>query len=279
MLSPFQQLAINPRSTPNYRKVIAGFTISFLIVMGITICQDLVDSINNGFAFYLSESMLFKAFWLPFIPILSYYYHKLKHINLNNLRNTILLIVIPIVIHLFFVPFFEYLLSVLFYDGRYSLYKFISYTLSHDFINLVVVYAGFVLVYRHYLNNSFFTEIIQKNNTLTKIVINQGKKNKIVFVKDIELISSATPYIYIHINDKKYIHSETLKSMLQQLDKKQFIRIHKSSIVNLEKVKSFTSRLNGDYDLLLKNGKVTRLSRTYAANFKKFIKITPQDTV
>lgn len=53
-----------------------------------------------------------------------------------------------------------------------------------------------------------------------------------------------------------------------KLDTRTFVRVHKSTIVNLEKVSSFKSRLNGDYDLLLKNGTIVRLSRTYAANFK-----------
>ncbi|WP_250629758.1 LytTR family DNA-binding domain-containing protein [Aureibaculum algae] len=60
--------------------------------------------------------------------------------------------------------------------------------------------------------------------------------------------------------------------MAKQLDNKAFIRVHKSTIVNFNKVASFKSRLNGDYDIFLKNGVKLRLSRTYVANFKSNFK-------
>ncbi|RYF37203.1 MAG: LytTR family transcriptional regulator, partial [Cytophagaceae bacterium] len=43
---------------------------------------------------------------------------------------------------------------------------------------------------------------------------------------------------------------------------------HKSCIVNITKVRSYQSRLNGDYDLLLSNEVVLRVSRNYASGFK-----------
>ncbi|WP_254788460.1 LytR/AlgR family response regulator transcription factor [Cellulophaga baltica] len=81
-------------------------------------------------------------------------------------------------------------------------------------------------------------------------------------------ITSATPYICIHLENKRHLHSETLKSMCGQLDSNVFVRVHKSSVVNISKVSSFKSRLNGDYDLQLANGDLVRLSRTYATDFK-----------
>jgi DNA-binding LytR/AlgR family response regulator len=59
-----------------------------------------------------------------------------------------------------------------------------------------------------------------------------------------------------------------LKSLENQLDKKQFIRIHKSHIINLQKIISYQSRQNGDYDVTLSDGTVLRVSRNYAKDFK-----------
>ena len=97
-------------------------------------------------------------------------------------------------------------------------------------------------------------------------------------MNDIYQITAETPYISIQLNDKKYLHTETLKSMSTQLNKKNFVRVHKSTIVNLDKVVSLKSRLNGDYDISLKNGVEIRLSRTYVANFKSKLKLTHQLT-
>ncbi|HNJ56177.1 MAG TPA: LytTR family DNA-binding domain-containing protein, partial [Chitinophagaceae bacterium] len=68
---------------------------------------------------------------------------------------------------------------------------------------------------------------------------------------------------------KKYLHSQSLKSILQQLDEKQFVQIHKSCLVNINTIASCTSRLNGDYDLTLTNGSVLRLSRNYVPVFRQ----------
>ncbi|MBK7426438.1 MAG: LytTR family transcriptional regulator DNA-binding domain-containing protein [Saprospiraceae bacterium] len=53
------------------------------------------------------------------------------------------------------------------------------------------------------------------------------------------------------------------------MDITQFVRIHKSSIINIEKVKSYTSRLNGDFDVLMENGIKLRLSRNYVKLFRE----------
>ena len=108
------------------------------------------------------------------------------------------------------------------------------------------------------------------------IVINNGKENTIVNIEDIVLITSATPYILIHLDNRQYLHSETLKSICNVIDNNVFIRVHKSTVVNISKVSSFKSRLNGDYDLQLINGDTTRLSRTYVAAFKKHFKESHQ---
>lgn len=97
-------------------------------------------------------------------------------------------------------------------------------------------------------------------------------------MNDIYQITAETPYISIQLNDKKYLHTETLKSMSTQLDNKVFVRVHKSSIINLDKVVSLKSRLNGDYDITLKNGAEIRLSRNYVADFKSKLKLTHQVT-
>lgn len=255
------------------RKVLIGLTIAFFSIGGLAILQDLAESHRSGYAFYLSESLLFKTIWFLFIPILTFLYQKIKGASLNSLTNTILMIVAPITIHFLLVPFIALIFSLLFFEGRYDLYKFFSYTFAHDFYKLVIVYAGFVLGYKFLKKESKVLSVNQEKETLEKIIINNGRENIIVWVDDILQITSATPYIFIHLTHKKYLHSATLKVMSQQLDSNTFIRVHKSALVNISKIKSFKSRLNGDYDLLLINGDAVRLSRTYTPYFKKYLKM------
>ncbi len=275
------QKEIAPKIKGNTKSVWLGLSLLFLCIGGLTIVQDLLASIRNDYAFYFSESFLFKILWFLFVPILTMLYSRLESENVDNLRlgKIIVLIGSPIAIHFLVFPFVAFVFSVLFFDGRYGLYKFFSYTLAHDLYKLVIIYAGFVLGYRFFQKRSKIVSGTPEQEVLKKIIITNGRDNTVICVDEILQITSATPYIFIHLENKKYLHSETLKSITNQLDNNTFIRVHKSTLVNLGKVKSFKSRLNGDYDVLLKNGDTVRLSRTYAANFKVQFKTGHQDTV
>ncbi|HNJ26469.1 MAG TPA: LytTR family DNA-binding domain-containing protein, partial [Chitinophagaceae bacterium] len=106
-------------------------------------------------------------------------------------------------------------------------------------------------------------------STITSLWVNDGKRKIQIYPRDIFYITSSSPYIYLHLQQKKYLHSQSLKSILQQLDEKQFVQIHKSCLVNINTIASCTSRLNGDYDLTLTNGSVLRLSRNYVPVFRQ----------
>ena len=248
---------------------------TFMLVVALTIFQDFLESRRTGIDFNFDESMLFKTQWLLFIPIVLFLYKILQHERLDSYAKIIAFIVSAITVHLLVLPLVALVFSVLFYEGRYGLYKFISYTLAHDLYKLVIVYTSFILAYKYFLG------LTQNENepALDTIVINNGKENTIVNIEDIVQITSATPYIFIHLENKKYLHSETLKSIHQQLDSNVFVRVHKSTVVNILKISSFKSRLNGDYDLQLKSGELVRLSRTYASDFKSRFKASQRVNV
>lgn len=250
-------------------KVLLGLSVAFLCIVGLTIFQDFVASQRNGYAFYLSESLLFKTIWVLFIPILAGLYTLLKSKNIKGAQQTVLCILVPTVIHFLLLLFLFTVLSFLFYNGRYDVTKIVMHTLSNDLYKLVLVYSGFVLGYQYLAKTPAHSAVAHSKKTLEHLVIHSGKGNTRVATTDIVVITSATPYIAIQLENKKYLHTETLKSVGKQLDNTVFVRIHKSTIVNIRHVVSYTSRLNGDYDVLLKNGLQTRLSRTYAAAFKK----------
>ncbi|WP_296385865.1 LytTR family DNA-binding domain-containing protein [Winogradskyella sp.] len=203
----------------------------------------------------------------------------LKNQNLDSFGKTAFFIITPIIIHLLILPFVFLFFSVLFYNGRYDIYKILSYTLANDLYKLVLIYSVFVFGYR-YLSYKL-TDIISSNKKpyIENIIINNGKYNTVVEVSNIYQIKADTPYISIQLKDKKYLHKETLKSIFAQLNHQNFVRVHKSTIINLDKVVLFKSRLNGDYDIFLNNDAEIRLSRTYVSNFKSKFKSTHQVTI
>ncbi len=269
MVSTLLQKVFAPDIKVSTNKLLIGLSVAFLCIVALTIFQDFLESQRSGYAFYLSESLLFKTIWILFIPILAGLYTLLKSKNINGAAQTVFYILVPTVIHFLLLLFLFTVLSFLFYNGRYDMSKIVMYTLANDFYKLLLIYSGFVLGYKYFSKTPAVSKVINKNMSAEHIVINSGKGNTIVNTTDIMVITSATPYISIQLENKKYLHTETLKSIGKRLDNTVFVRIHKSTIVNIHKVVSFTSRLNGDYDVLLKNGTKTRLSRTYATDFKK----------
>ena len=259
------------------KKLIWILSSVIILIVSLTIFQDFLESHRSGHSFYFSESILFKTIWFLFIPIMAVLHKMLKSENLHTLHKIAFFIIGPVIIHLITLSFIVLVLSIFFYEGRYGLYKIVTYTLANDFYILVLIYGIFVFGYR-YLPTSIITDISNRKTYLENIFIINGKQNTIVTVNDILHITSATPYISIQLESKKYLHTETLKSIYYQLNHASFVRVHKSTIVNINKVVSFKSRLNGDYDLLLKNGDEIRLSRTYATQFKKLLKTNYQVT-
>ncbi|MGN7864342.1 LytTR family DNA-binding domain-containing protein [Chryseobacterium sp. 22458] len=255
-----------PLNTGELFMILSGIII---VITTINMFQDFWEAKRSGYSFHFSESLLFKIVWVLYIPIIMVLYQKLKSETHISYTKTALFIILPITVHLIMLPFIATILSLFFYQGRYDLFKFFSYTLTHDFSIAVLIYAGFVLGYQYLPVRKPDAVYTEKATVSPTFVIHNGKDNVIIHTEDIIQITSATPYVSIHLENKRYLHSETLKSMLEQLDDQVFIRVHKSAVVNLSKIRSFKSRLNGDYDLQMTDGTLVRLSRTYASEFKK----------
>lgn len=88
---------------------------------------------------------------------------------------------------------------------------------------------------------------------------------KITFVKlvDISHVEASGYYVEIHTPEKKYLLRETLTNLEQQLDPEHFIRIHRSTIVNLQFLSEIQHSGLNDVAVLLKTGRSFRVSKTY----------------
>ncbi len=92
-----------------------------------------------------------------------------------------------------------------------------------------------------------------------------------VDVATISYIEAAGDYMCIHTPDKTHILRATMKEMNQRLDPRHFQRVHRSAIVNLEKVKELVSHANGEYFLFLDDGGEVKVSRSYKNVIGRFI--------
>jgi len=88
---------------------------------------------------------------------------------------------------------------------------------------------------------------------------------QIVFVKiaEIDWIEAADYYACLHVGAKSHLLRRRMAELEQELDGATFCRIHRSSIVNLQRVRGLESNADGDYEVVLEGGRKLRLSRRY----------------
>ena len=98
---------------------------------------------------------------------------------------------------------------------------------------------------------------------LSRMIVKGDGASVLVQAKDIEYFESAGNYVRICLGRDRYLLRETMNALETALDPEQFIRIHRSFIVNLDRVKGFEPYFHGDYVVRLHDGRSLTLSRTF----------------
>jgi two-component system, LytTR family, response regulator len=103
---------------------------------------------------------------------------------------------------------------------------------------------------------------------LERLAIKSGGRVTLLRVDEIEWIDAQGDYVRIHVGKGWHLLRETMKNLEVRLDPSRFVRIHRSTIVNLEKVKELQPFFRGEYVVVLQNGTTLKLSRGYRAHLE-----------
>ena len=114
-------------------------------------------------------------------------------------------------------------------------------------------------------------EWTNKERFTERLSFKDGSKVVILNADDIEWIDAAGDYMCVHAGGKTHIIRETMKTLQQRLDPARFQRIHRSAIVNVNKVKELHPHSKGEYFLTLENGSELKLSRSYKNVVARFL--------
>jgi len=82
-------------------------------------------------------------------------------------------------------------------------------------------------------------------------------------IADIDWIDAAGDYMCVHAQGNTFVLRETMKALESLLDPNSFQRVHRSTIVNVQRVKRLRPHMNGEYYLTLEGGQELKLSRSY----------------
>lgn len=98
---------------------------------------------------------------------------------------------------------------------------------------------------------------------IQRFAVRDGDVVHFVAVADVDYIEAAGNYVRLHVGDRDHLVRATLAGVQERLDARHFRRIHRSTIVNLERVAQVATWFNGDYVVMLADGRRLRVSRTY----------------
>lgn len=109
---------------------------------------------------------------------------------------------------------------------------------------------------------------------LTRIVVKEGDRIRFLRVDDVDWIEAADYYAKIHVGGETYMIRETLANLEAQLDPERFVRIHRSTIVNLDRVREMQPWFHGAFVVLLEDGTELRLSRSRREHLQSMLQQT-----
>jgi two-component system LytT family response regulator len=98
---------------------------------------------------------------------------------------------------------------------------------------------------------------------LERIVIKNAGEVCFVKTSEIDWIEAADYYACLHVGPRSHLLRRSMAELEEDLDPSEFCRVHRSSIVNLDRVRGLKLGQDGEYEVLLENGAHLRLSRRY----------------
>jgi len=98
---------------------------------------------------------------------------------------------------------------------------------------------------------------------LSRIPVRADGRVRVVDLADVDWIGAADNYVSLHAGSREYLVRETITQIERRLDPAAFVRIHRSTIVRLDRIVELLPDLHGDFQVRLKNGATLALSRTF----------------
>jgi two-component system LytT family response regulator len=101
-----------------------------------------------------------------------------------------------------------------------------------------------------------------------RVLVREGRRTRFVPLTEVDWFEADGNYIVVHAGEQTYRTRGTISAIEGVLDPRQFVRIHRRMVVNMDRVREMSPLPGGDGLLVLGNGSTLRLSRTYRARVR-----------
>lgn len=104
-----------------------------------------------------------------------------------------------------------------------------------------------------------------------RLIVKTGGKVLFLRNQDVEWVEAAGNYVRLHVGGESYLYRESMKNMETRLDGEQFVRIHRSAIVNLDRIRELQPWFHGEYVVILQDGTRLMASRVFSDRLGRLI--------
>jgi len=108
----------------------------------------------------------------------------------------------------------------------------------------------------------------EEEQFINRILVKEKKKYFFIKLEDIYYFEASSDYVIIHKEKTKHWINESMSNLESKLDPNHFIRIHRSTIININHIEDLQPYFNGEFFITMKNGDRLKLSRNYKDKIK-----------
>lgn len=121
------------------------------------------------------------------------------------------------------------------------------------------------------LVEQLLSELRSHRRRHTRVVVKTG--GKVIFLKaeDIEWVEAAGNYVKLHVRGDAFLYRESMKNMEARLDGELFVRIHRSAIINVDRIRELQPWFHGEYVVILHDGTRLMASRVFSDRLDRLI--------
>ena len=114
----------------------------------------------------------------------------------------------------------------------------------------------------------------QTNAAPARVAVPNGDRLVVVNWADVDWIEAADNYVKLHVGTLEHLLRHTLSALEKELDPAQFVRIHRSAMVRIDRIAELFPATHGDFTVRLRDGSRLPMSRTFRERVERAIRWT-----
>jgi two-component system LytT family response regulator len=118
---------------------------------------------------------------------------------------------------------------------------------------------------------ALLTNVHSARRPMERLIVKTGGKVTFLHLGEIDYMEAAGNYVRVHVGNDVHLLRETMSHLEARLKGTRFVRIHRSTIVNLDRIREMQPSFHGDYSIILVCGAELTLSRGYRNKLEELL--------